>query len=137
MRSLAARRNMLARPARHVILRYTCRPAGVKFALLPPERVASLAAMRRLSLGATVVVVVIAAIPSTTTATTPGVRCVRPDGVQRLVVSAAKYPNIRRHFRRAVIRRGWPRRLVLNRRGADGRRDLAVARCSDTRRLRP
>lgn len=49
--------------------------------------------------------------------------CERPSGVQRLVFSAAKYPNIRRHFRRAVLRRGWPRRLLLNRRGADERRD--------------
>jgi hypothetical protein len=38
------------------------------------------------------------------------------------VFSASKYPNIRRHFRGA-LRRGWPRRLVLNRPGADARRD--------------
>jgi hypothetical protein len=49
--------------------------------------------------------------------------CVRPDGVQRLVFSAARYPNIRRHFRRAVLRRGWPLRLVVNRPGADERRE--------------
>jgi hypothetical protein len=48
--------------------------------------------------------------------------CVKPGAVQRLVFSAAKYPNVRRHFRGAV-RRGWPRRLVLNRRGADARRE--------------
>jgi hypothetical protein len=48
--------------------------------------------------------------------------CTKPDGVQRLVFSKRKYPNIRRHFRRA-LRRGWPRRLVLNRPGADARRD--------------
>ena len=48
--------------------------------------------------------------------------CVKPSTVQRLVFSAQKYPNIRRHFRGAV-RRGWPRRLVLNRRGADERRE--------------
>ena len=42
--------------------------------------------------------------------------------MQRLVFRASKYPNIRRHFRGA-LRRGWPRRLVLNRRGADARRD--------------
>ena len=47
----------------------------------------------------------------------------RPDGVQQIVFSAVKYPNIRRHFRRAVIRRGWLRRLVLHRPGADERRD--------------
>jgi hypothetical protein len=42
--------------------------------------------------------------------------------VQRLVFERDDYPNIRRHFRRAV-RRGWPRRLIVNRRGADARRD--------------
>jgi hypothetical protein len=61
-----------------------------------------------------------------TTAATPedaAAGCVRPDGVQRLVFSAGEYPNIRRHIRRAVLRRGWPCRLVLNRRGADKRRE--------------
>jgi hypothetical protein len=48
--------------------------------------------------------------------------CAKPSGVQRLVFSKSKYPTIRRHFRGA-LRRGWPRRLVLNRRGADARRD--------------
>src|SRR5215211_3886540 len=48
--------------------------------------------------------------------------CTKPEGVQRLVFRASKYPNIRRHFRGA-LRRGWPRRLVLNRSGADARRD--------------
>ena len=51
-----------------------------------------------------------------------GESCTKPEGVQRLVFSASKYPNIRRHFRGA-LRRGWPRRLVLNRPGADARRD--------------
>jgi hypothetical protein len=49
-------------------------------------------------------------------------QCVRPAGVQRLVFSAVRYAHIRRHFRRAV-RRGWARRLVLNRPGADERRE--------------
>src|SRR5918999_4561169 len=48
--------------------------------------------------------------------------CVRPTGLQRIVFSAEKYPNVRRHFRGALLR-GWPRRLVLNRRGADERRE--------------
>jgi DNA-binding beta-propeller fold protein YncE len=48
--------------------------------------------------------------------------CVRSKRVQRLVFSASKYPNIRAHFR-AAISNGWPRRLVLNRRGAVARRD--------------
>ena len=51
--------------------------------------------------------------------------CVRPTGVQRIVFSAEEYPNVRRHFRGA-LRRGWPRRLVLNRRGADERRERAL-----------
>ena len=42
--------------------------------------------------------------------------------MQHIVFSAQRYPNVRRHFRGAV-RRGWPRRLVLNRRGADDRRE--------------
>jgi type IV secretory pathway VirD2 relaxase len=50
---------------------------------------------------------------------------VRPTGVQRIVFSAREYPNVRRHFRGA-LRRGWPRRLVVNRRGADARRDRAL-----------
>lgn len=36
--------------------------------------------------------------------------------------SAAKYPNIRRHYILAV-HKGWPRILVLNRPGADAGRD--------------
>ena len=45
-----------------------------------------------------------------------------PAGVQPISFSKTKYPNIRRHFR-AALRRGWPRTLVLNRRGADARRE--------------
>ena len=48
--------------------------------------------------------------------------CTKPRRIQRLVFSKSEYPNIRKHFRIAV-RKGWPRRLVLNRRGADARRD--------------
>jgi hypothetical protein len=51
-----------------------------------------------------------------------GHSCTKPTGVQRLVVSKTKYPNIRKHFR-AALRRGWPVRLVVNRCGADARRD--------------
>jgi hypothetical protein len=35
---------------------------------------------------------------------------------------ARSHPNVRRHFR-AALRRGWPRTLVLNRPGADERRE--------------
>jgi hypothetical protein len=52
--------------------------------------------------------------------------CVKPRSVQRLVFSTHKYPNIRRHFRGAV-RRGWPRRLVLNRGNADERRERLLS----------
>ena len=39
---------------------------------------------------------------------------------------AAEYRHVRRHFRGA-LRRRWPRTLVLNRRGADARRDRLLA----------
>jgi hypothetical protein len=48
--------------------------------------------------------------------------CVRPGHLVRLHFSAREYPHVRKHFR-AAVRRGWPRRLVLNRRGDDARRD--------------
>ena len=48
--------------------------------------------------------------------------CQRPAGVQPISFSKTKYPNIRRHAERA-IRKGWPSVLVLNRPGADARRD--------------
>ena len=48
--------------------------------------------------------------------------CSRPSGVQRLRFSKAKYPNIRKHTE-AAIALGWPRVMVLNRKGADERRD--------------
>lgn len=55
--------------------------------------------------------------------------CQRPSGVQPISFSKTKYPHIRRHVRRA-IRRGWPRTLVLNRRGADARRERLLANYS-------
>ncbi len=48
--------------------------------------------------------------------------CVRPRGVQPVGFSSTKYPNIFRHYARAV-RAGWPRVLKVNRSGADARRD--------------
>ena len=51
--------------------------------------------------------------------------CTKPSDVQSVVFSAAKYPNIRAHMRRA-IRRGWPRTLVLHRRKSGVRRDRAL-----------
>ena len=48
--------------------------------------------------------------------------CTRPPGVHPVVFSAAKYPNIMRHFH-AALSKGWPRVLTINRAGADQRRD--------------
>ena len=56
----------------------------------------------------------------------PAVACVKPEGVVNISFSKTKYPNIRRHFLGA-LRRGWPRTLVLNRPGADARRDRLLA----------
>jgi hypothetical protein len=52
--------------------------------------------------------------------------CVRPSAVQNISFSKTKYPNIRRHFL-AALRKGWPRTLVLNRVGADARRERLLA----------
>jgi hypothetical protein len=52
--------------------------------------------------------------------------CVRPRSIVSISFSATRYPNIRGHFRGA-LRRGWPRTLVLNRRGADARRDRLLS----------
>ena len=46
----------------------------------------------------------------------------RPTSMQQIIFSRAKYPNIRRHYILAVGR-GWPRVMVVNRKGADARRD--------------
>ena len=48
--------------------------------------------------------------------------CRHPSAVQNITFSKTKYPHIRRHFL-AALRRGWPRTLVLNRPGADARRE--------------
>lgn len=52
--------------------------------------------------------------------------CVRPSGVVAIGFSATKYPDIRAHYIRA-IERGWPRVLVVDRQGADARRDRLLA----------
>src|SRR3954469_627209 len=52
--------------------------------------------------------------------------CTRPSAVRSISFSGTKYPNIKRHAERA-IRKGWPKVLVLNRPGADGRRDRLLA----------
>src|SRR3954447_7188372 len=57
---------------------------------------------------------------------TPTRTCTKPRGVANVTFSATKYPNIRRHFLGA-LRRGWPRMLVLNRRGADARRERLLS----------
>jgi hypothetical protein len=48
--------------------------------------------------------------------------CTRPAGIQRLLFSAAKYPNIRSHSASAIAA-GWPRILVVNRPGKGERRE--------------
>jgi hypothetical protein len=52
-------------------------------------------------------------------------RCQRPSAIQNITFSKTKYPHIRAHFR-AAVRNGWPRTLVLNRPGADKRRDRVL-----------
>ena len=52
----------------------------------------------------------------------PAPTCSRPSSVQQLRFSATKYPNIKRHMEQAIAK-GWPRVMVLNRPGADDRRD--------------
>jgi len=52
-------------------------------------------------------------------------RCSRPSRVQSISFSKTKYPNIKRHAE-AAIKAGWPRTLVLNRPGADSRRDRVL-----------
>jgi hypothetical protein len=67
--------------------------------------------------------------PAPTSADKPG--CTRPKGVQPISFSATKYPNIKRHTERAITK-GWPSALVLNRAGADARRQRRL-RSWDTR----
>jgi hypothetical protein len=52
--------------------------------------------------------------------------CKRPSTVQRLKFSKAKYPNIYAHFARAIAK-GWPRVMIVNRKGTDKRRDRLLA----------
>jgi hypothetical protein len=56
----------------------------------------------------------------------PEAGCVKPSAVQRIGFSATKYPNIRRHFLKA-IRNGWPETLVVDRRGTEARRNKLLA----------
>ncbi len=53
---------------------------------------------------------------------TSGRGCVRPSRVAKIGLSKTRYPNIRRHYLRA-LRKGWTAVLVLNRTGAGARRD--------------
>src|SRR3954471_12906193 len=53
-------------------------------------------------------------------------KCKRPRHLVRISFSGTKYPNIRRHFLDAVTA-GWPKVLVLNRRGAAARRKRLLA----------
>jgi hypothetical protein len=53
---------------------------------------------------------------------TPVPSCSKPKTIQAISFSGTKYPNIRSHAL-AAIRKGWPKTLVLNRPGADARRN--------------
>src|SRR5687768_3500642 len=93
---------------------------------------------RRRHLGATVMLIIcLALVPAvatnalaqpandatrSATARSQAAGCSQPERVQRISFSATKYANIRAHYRRA-LRAGWPRTLIINRRGADARRD--------------
>jgi hypothetical protein len=57
-----------------------------------------------------------------TTKPKPKSACVRPAGTLRLVFSKTKYRHIRQHVMN-TLGKGWPRVMVLNRKGADARRD--------------
>jgi hypothetical protein len=76
---------------------------------------------RILAVLAAIIAIPMAASPSP--AMPSDAACESPSGVQRIVFSAAKCPNLSRHFRRAVHRRGWPLVLIVNRRNADERRE--------------
>ncbi len=56
------------------------------------------------------------------TAERPARSCVSPRAIVPIGFSATKYPNIRRHYERAVAR-GFPAVLVVHRSGTDARRD--------------
>lgn len=58
--------------------------------------------------------------------------CVASREVANITFSATKYPNIRRHYERAVGA-GWPRVLVLERDGAGARRDRLLRRYTGRR----
>ena len=60
--------------------------------------------------------------PASSTSGANPAGCKRPKAVQRLVFSKAKYPNLAAHVRRAIAK-GWPRVMVVNRRGVDARRE--------------
>jgi hypothetical protein len=64
--------------------------------------------------------------PSTSTSGANPAGCTRPKSAQRLLFSKAKYPNIYTHFTRAVAK-GWPRIMVVNRKGTAQRRDRLLA----------
>jgi hypothetical protein len=67
--------------------------------------------------------------PARSSRDAPARPCVLSRGVVPIGFSATKYPNIRRHYERAVAA-GWPAVLELNRSGSDRRRDLLLARSS-------
>ncbi|HWC24948.1 MAG TPA: hypothetical protein VG474_00055, partial [Solirubrobacteraceae bacterium] len=66
----------------------------------------------------------------------PQAACTRSKAVKRIAFGKARYPRIRAHYLRAV-RKGWPRILVLNRRGADRRSERLLRSIPPVAGLRP
>jgi len=88
--------------------------------------VAALALPMRSSSVVIVALLAVALGPIATTAKAPGqtaAECRRPAGVQRIVFSGARYPNVRRHLRRAVLQRGSATSARRQSRRADERRE--------------
>lgn len=56
----------------------------------------------------------------------PNPSCQNPSGVQTVSFSRKRYPAILRHYKLA-LKHGWPKTLVLNRSGADARRDKLLS----------
>ena len=57
--------------------------------------------------------------------------CVNTGRVQPVGFSRTKYPRIRKHYI-AAVGNGWPRVLLVNRRGTDARRDRLTAQRAGT-----
>lgn len=87
--------------------------------MAPPERAPSCrAAVKRLLL----LLLLLLALAGCSDRPVAVERCVTSQGVANITFSKTKYPNILRHYE-AALAAGWPEVLVLNRDGADARRE--------------